>query len=721
MSLSTPSEEALSISRRGLLKVGAVAGGGLLVGFSMVGANAAAPGFAPNAFIRIGRDGLVTLIMPNQEMGQGIHTAHSQLLAEELDVPMARVRIEQAPADDLLYGGERKRQSTGGSSSIRAGFYPILRQAGADARALLVMAAARGWGIDPAMCRTEDGRVFDDANKRDTDYGALVDLAARLPAPTAPAPLKAPGDFRLIGKSVRRVDTPAKVNGQATYGIDVFPGKVKVATLVASPVVGGKVRSVDDTAALAVPGVRQIVVLEDLVAVVGDHMWAAIQGMKALAIVWNEGSHAAIDSNHIWSQIRRESAKEGINAGVEGDGAAALAQGDRVDAAYEMPFLAHAPMEPLNCTVQVSAGKCELWVGTQVQTRARADAAKAAGLEEGQVTVNNYMLGGAFGRRLDTDMISTAVRIATEIEGPVKVVWTREEDMRHDMYRPVYRNVMSASLKDGRVHGWTHRIAGASVQGRMSGKPLKDGLDKGAVDGAIDLPYDIPHRSVDFVRVEPGAVQVGYWRGVGPNNSIFAVESFVDELATKTGADPVQFRLAMLDKTPRLAKVLRLAAAKSGWGSPLGPRTGRGVAIHNVFGSFMATVAEVEVDEQGDVRVRRFISAVDAGVIVNPNAVIAQIEGGLIFGLSAALFGDVTVARGRIVQSNFHDYRVLRINEAPPIEVHIVRSEAAPGGIGEPGTTAVAPSLANAIAAATGIRLRRMPIDRNVLAGGTKP
>lgn len=712
-----------ALSRRGALKIAAAATGGLVVAVGLGGgADAAAAPFAPNAFVRIDRDGRVTLVMPNQEMGQGIYTAHSQILAEELDIPMAAITLQAAPADDDLYGGERKRQGTGGSSSIRAGFYPLLRQAGAAARALLVTAAAQGWGVDPATLRTADARVFDDANNRSAAYGMLVDRAARLPAPTQPAPLKSPRDFKIIGKPVHRLDTPAKTNGSAQYGIDVFAGQCKVASVIQAPVVGATLKGIDQSAAMAISGVTQVVVLDDLVAVVGDHSWAAIAGANALKLAWNPGPNAGIGSPQIWRELREASTKKGVNAFSVGQPDQALKTDDRIVGDYEMPFLAHAPMEPLNCTVEVRGGACEIWTGTQVQTRARAEAAKAAGLEPEQVTVNNYMLGGAFGRRLDVDMIANAVRVAKHVDGKVKVMWTREQDMRNDMLRPVYRNVMAATLKDGRLDAWSHKVAAASVGQRMSGKPPKDGLDKGSVDGATELLYAVPHQSVDYVQSEPRAVNVGYWRGVGPNNTIFAIESFIDECAKKAGQDPVAFRLKMLEGSKavgvdRAARCLRLVADKSGWSGALGNRAGRGVALQNVFGSYLATVAEAEVDDDGFVFVRRFTCALDLGTCINPDGAIAQMEGGLIYGLSAALWGNIEVENGQIVQSNFHDYRVLRIHEAPQIAIHILRSDENPGGVGEPGVTAVAPSVANAVAAATGIRLRRMPIDRDLLAG----
>lgn len=706
-----------SISRRALLQVSAGAGGALLLGFPLLGA--AAGVFSPNAFIRLAPDGLVTLVMPQQEMGQGIHTAHSQIIAEEFDIAWDRIVIAQSPPDDVLYGGPRKRQGTGGSSSIRGGFVPVLRQAGADARALLIMAAANGWGVDPASCRTTEGVVFHEASGRRANYGSLAGLAATMTPPTTPAPLKPESAFRLIGTSAKRLDAPAKLTGAATYGIDVRIPGAGVATLVQSPVIGGTVKKLDKAAAMKLPGVRQVVVLDDLVAVVGDHMWAAMKGIEALKIEWDDGANAALDSAAIWAKLRADSTLPGVSAHAKGDAAMALASANRVDAAYEMPFLAHAPMEPMNCTVHVEteAGteRCTIWTGTQVQTRARAAAAAVLGWEPEKIFVNNHMLGGAFGRRLDIDMVTNAVRIGKLVKGPVKIVWTREEDMRHDMMRPAYRNVMAATLEGGKVSGWSHLVAGGSVQARMSGQPLKDGLDRGNVEGATELLYDIPHQRVTYVRSEPLAVNVGYWRGVGPNNTLYAVECFIDELAAKAGADPVAFRLAMLSNEPRAAAVLKLAAEKSGWSKALPERSGRGVAVIKAFGSYVATVAEVGVDGDGAVSVRRLVTVVDAGLVINPDTLSAQIEGGLLYGLTAVLHGDITVANGRVVESNFHDYLPLRIDAVPVIEVHLQRGAADPGGIGEPGTTSVAPAVVNAIAAATGVRVRRLPVDAGVL------
>lgn len=722
MSKLAETEDTQSLSRRTLLQVGAGAGGGLMLGFHTTMAQAAAAPingqFAPNAFIRINNQGVVTLIMSQQEMGQGIYTALSQLLADELDADFAKVRFEASPPDDILYGSPRsQRQSTGGSTSI-VNFYTHLRKAGAAARAMLVQAAATGWRVDPASCRTANGVVYHDASQRQATYGALAARAGRLKPPADP-PLKAEKDLKLIGKPVKRLDTPDKVNGKAVYGIDVMAGKVKVATMRASPVVGGKLRSVDDSRAKLIPGVRQILALDDMVAVVGDNMWAAKKGLDALGIVWNDGPNGKVNSAQLLNDLRRASQRKGAVAEKAGDPDKALAK-NIYQTAYETQHLSHAPMEPLNATVHVKPGGCEIWMGTQVQTRAQATAAKELGIPPEKVILHNHMLGGAFGRRLDVDMVTKAVRIAKQVDGPVKVIWTREEDTRQDMYRPARRNILKGSVENGRITGWVHHITSPSVQVRMSGRQPRNGVDGGSVDGATELVYDIPNWRVEFVHHESPGVNVGYWRGVGPNNTIFAIECFVDELARRARKDPVQFRLGMLGKNPRMAACLKLAAEKSNWGAPLGKRIGRGVGIQHVFGSYMATVAEVEVDSGGQVKVRRYTCAIDCGAVVNPDIVKQQVEGGLLFGLSAALHGDITFANGRVQQSNFHDYRVLRIHETPRIDVHLIRNNEKPGGVGEPGTTAAAPALINALDDATGIRLRRLPIDRDVLAGRKK-
>jgi isoquinoline 1-oxidoreductase beta subunit len=480
---------------------------------------------------------------------------------------------------------------------------------------------------------------------------------------------------------------------------------------------GGKVARVDDSAAKAVPGVRQIVVLDDLVAVIGDHMWAAKKGLDALEITWDEGPNAKISSTDIWKDLRAASKKDGVVAKSVGDIAKGLSQGERFDAEYEVPFLAHATMEPMNCTVHVTPNSCEVWIGTQAIARVQQYAAKAAGLLTDKVTVHQHLLGGGFGRRLEADMAESAVRIGKHVDGPVKVVWTREEDIQHDLYRPVYRDVISASLQNGKIVAWKYKISGSSIFARWLPPAFQGGIDADAVDSAVDMPYDIPNKHIEYVRAEPPAIQTGFWRGVGPNNNVFAVECFMDELARKAGKDPVEFRRSMLNGNPRLKAALELAAEKSGWGQPLPARVGRGVCVQPSFASFIATVVEAEVDEHGEVRLRRVTSAVDTGIAVNPDIIVAQLQGGLIFGLTAALWGEITIENGRVQQSNFNDYRMLRINEVPKIDVHVIKSGENPDGIGETGANAGPPALRNAIYAATGVALRRLPIDRMALAG----
>jgi len=705
-------------SRRTLLQVGAVAGGGLLVGFLAPVGKAAGPGagFAPNAFIRIDPGGKVTLVMPQVEMGQGVYTSIPMILAEELDADWASIQLEHAPPSDALYANPMLGlQATGNSNSVRA-FWTPLRKAGAATRAMLVQAAAEGWGVDAGACRTEAGQVIHDASARKIGYGALTGRASGLKPPADPA-LKDPKDFRLIGKPLKRLDTPAKVDGSAQYGIDALPPGVKFATLAQCPVFGGKVAHVDDSQAKTVPGYRQTVVLDDTVAVVGDHTWAAKQGLAACAITWNEGPNAGVSSEEVVQRLMTaNTSRKGYMAKSQGDIAKAL--GDQpIEAGYHVPFLAHATMEPLNCTVHVTPGGCEIWIGTQIMSRVQASVAQTAGVPLDKVIVNQHVLGGGFGRRLEPDMVIQAVRIAKQVDGPVKVVWMREEDIQHDVYRPSWYDRMAASLDGDKIKGWKHVMAGSSVLARWAPSASVNGSDFDAYDSAADMPYDIPAKHVEFIREEPPGVPTGFWRGVGPTHNVFAVESFIDELAHKAGKDPVAFRRGMLGKSPRLMAALDLAAQKAGWGEPLGHRVGRGVAVQPTFASWIATVVEAEVDEQGEVKLRKVTCAVDTGIVVNPDTIVAQLQGGLIFGLTAALYGEITVKGGRVQQSNFHDYRILRMDQVPPIDVHIIPSGEPPGGIGEAGTVAAFASLANALYSATGKRLRRLPVDRDVLAG----
>jgi isoquinoline 1-oxidoreductase beta subunit len=728
------------VTRRTFLKfgftVGAAAGGGLMLGFSFpaAGEGQGAPGtqgarsvmggdgietpqdgvFAPNAFVQIDRAGKVTLVIPKVEMGQGVYTSIPMLIAEELEVPIESVVIDHAPPDaklftDPLLGG----QLTGGSTSIRYAWEPM-RKAGAAARVLLVSAAAGQWQVDPASCRAEGGKVVHAASSRSIGYGELVDAAAKLPAPQN-VPLKDPKDFRLIGTAVKRLDSPEKIDGAAMYGLDVRVPGMKYAVIVNCPVFGGTVARVDDTNAKKIPGVRQVVKADNAVAVVGDHTWAAKRGASALVIEWNEGKGATLQMQQLVDDLANASKRDGAVARKDGDIDKGFRDAKtRVDAVYQQPFLAHATMEPVNCTVHVRADGCDVWVGTQVPTRAVDTAAKVTGLPADKIVIHNHLLGGGFGRRLETDFIEQAVKIGKQVDGPVKVVYMRDEDIQHDMFRPYYYDVISAGLDaNGKPVAWKHRIVGSSILARFAPPAIKDGVDPDAVEVAADLPYDLPNQLVDYVRQEPRDIPTAFWRGVGPTRGTFVVESFIDELAVQAKADPVQYRRDLLAKTPRARNVLDVAAHAAAWGKTVPKGQGRGVSVMHAFGSFFAMVADVTV-ANGEVAVNRVVCAVDCGMVVNPDTVEAQIQGGVIFAITAVLHGEITIKDGRVEQTNFTDYPVLRLSQTPPIEVHIVKSTEAPGGIGEPGTAALMPALANAIYAATGKRLRQLPVGRQL-------
>jgi isoquinoline 1-oxidoreductase subunit beta len=707
------------LSRRGFLTASAAAGGGLMLSLCLPFGRseaAAVESFAPNAFIRIGSDGQVVLTMPYVEMGQGTYTSVPMLIAEELEVTLQQVRLEHAPPNEKLYTNPLLGvQATGNSNAMRGAWKP-LREAGAKARVMLVAAAAKRWGVDANSCRAQDGAVIHAPSGRRLTYGELATDAARMPVPGTVA-LKSPGEFTLIGTPAKRLDAPAKGNGTAVYGIDVRPPGVKIATLAQSPVFGGRVKSLDDAAAKAVNGVRQIVRLDDAVAVVADHMGAAKKGLAALKIEWDDGPHAQLTTEAIARELEAATLRSGAVAQNIGDADKALASAaTRVEAIYQVPFLAHAAMEPMNCTVHLRKDRCEIWIGSQAVARVQAMAAKAAGLPADKVIVHNHLLGGGFGRRLEADGAVRAVQIAQQVDGPVKVVWTREEDIQHDMYRPYWFDRIAAGLDaQGRPVAWKNRFAGSSVIARWLPPAFKDGLDPDSTEGAIDLVYDLPNVHVEFVRVEPPGIPTAFWRSVGPSHNVFVTESFIDELAAAAKQDPVTYRRALLDKSPRAKAVLDLAAQKAGWGQALPKGSGRGVSLQFVFGSYLSQVAEVDVSKDGAVRVRRVVCAVDCGTVVNPDTVRAQIQSGIIFGATAALYGEITIKNGRVQQHNFYDYQALRINEAPAIEVHVVTSAEPPGGMGEAGTSAIVPAIANAIFAATGKRLRKMPVDAAAL------
>jgi len=707
---------ASSLSRRGFLQAGAVAGGGLLLSLSLPIASReaeAADRFTPNAFIRIGSDGATVLTMPYVEMGQGTYTSIPMLIAEELEVDLGQVRLEHAPPNEKLYGNPLLAgvQATGNSNAMRAAWQP-LRQAGATAKTMLVSAAAKRWNVDPATCRAQSGEVRHEPTGRRATYGELAADAARLPVPENVA-LKRPEQFKLIGTPAKRLDTPAKVNGTAVYGIDVRPPGVKIATLAQSPVFGGRVKSVDDAAAKAIKGVRQIVRLDDAVAVVADHMGAAKKGLGALAIEWDDGPHAKLNTEAIAAELEKATLNSGAVAQNIGDVSKAMSNAvTKVEATYQVPFLAHAAMEPMNCTVHVRKDGCEVWVGNQAVARAQAAAAKTAGVPLDKVVVHNHLIGGGFGRRLEIDGVIRAVQIAKHVDGPVKVVWTREEDIQHDMYRPRFFDRISAGLDvKGKLVAWSNRFAGSSIIARWLPPGFNNGLDPDTTEGAVDLAYALPNMHVEYLRVEPPGVPTAFWRSVGPSHNVFVTESFMDELAAAAKQDPVAYRLALLDKAPRAKAVLELAAEKAGWGKPLPERVGRGVSVQFVFATYLAQVAEVEVSRNGAVRIRRVVCAVDCGTVVNPDTVRAQIQSAVIFGITAALYGNITIKDGRVEQGNFDTYQILRMDEAPAIDVHIVQSREPPGGMGEAGTSAIVPAVTNAVFAATGKRLRKLPID----------
>ena len=707
-------KEERSLSRRTFLVTTAAAGGGLLLGVCLprtIGAYAQASDetLAPNAFVRIRPDDTITLVMPQVEMGQGTYTSMSMLIAEELEVDLAKVGVEAAPADNKLYANPLIGfQVTGGSTSVM-GYWEPLRRAGATARVMLIEAAATQWNVDATSCHAEKGAVISPTGQT-INYGALVDAAAKLPVPDKVV-LKDPKDFTLIGTPAKRLDTPEKVNGKAKYGIDAMIPGMKFATVAACPVFGGKLASVDESKAMAIKGVSQVVKISDAVAVVGADMWAAMRGLAVLDIGWDEGPNAKLSTADIVRQMDVASQSSGVVVKKEGDfGNALPGAAQKVEAVYEVPFLAHAAMEPMNCTVHVRADGCDIWVGNQVVSRAQATAAQVTGLPAEKILVHNHLLGGGLGRRLEVDSVTQAVAIAKQVEGPVKVVWSREEDIQHDVYKPYFLDRLTAGLDaDGKPIAWHDRITGSSVFARWVPPAFKNGYDNDTVEGA-EPPYDLPNFLLEYVRYEPPGLTTGNWRGVGPTHNVFVVESFVDELASAAKKDSIQFRRSLLGKSPRLLGVLNLAAEKAGWGTPLPEGVGRGVSVQFVMGTYLSQIAEVEVTKEGEIRVRRVVCAVDCGQIVNPDTIVAQIEGGIIFGISAVLWGEITLKDGRVEQHNFNDYRVLRINETPTIEVHLVKNGEAPGGIGEPGTIGIAPAMANAIFAATGKRIRKLPI-----------
>ncbi|WP_249212470.1 xanthine dehydrogenase family protein molybdopterin-binding subunit [Acetobacter persici] len=719
----------LPASRRALLGAAVKGGGGLLLSAFLPGlpllqaarAQDTATGvvFRPNAFIRITPQGAVTFIMRYAEMGQGIYTGISMLLAEELGVTLDQVTVEAAPADPAYVDSVAGEEETGGSSSTRDSWVP-LREAGAAARMMLVAAAAQIWGVPEAACQTRNGQVFHPDSGRSLSYGALAEAAARQPVP-AKVVLKSPSDFSVIGTNPRRLDTKAKTNGSAQFGIDVQVPGMKIGRIMACPVKGGHLTGYDRAAALAVPGVVDVVTLPDALAVIGEHMWAAIKGLDAAAPQWDYGPNAATSSSDIIARMKAASDQSGVVALKAGNAEDALKQAHtRIDAVYELPFLAHAALEPINTTLHIRPDGADVWVGTQVPGRARQEVADATGLRPETIAVHNHLIGGGFGRRLDSNSIGQAARFAKQVPYPVKLIWTRKEDITHDQFRPYYYDRVSAGLtQNGAISGWHHRTTGSAVTARWYPEGMQGGLDPDAVEGATQTPYNLPDHLVEFVRDEPEALTTLWWRGVGPTHNVFVVESMIDELAHQASQDTLAFRKTLAAHQPRALKVLNEVEKQSGWGKSLPPGHGMGVALHYSFQTWAATVLEVAVEADGQIRLIQAHSAVDCGPVVFPDGIVAQIQGGLIFGLTMALYNEITLKNGRVEQTNFHNYRMMRLNEAPDIQVHLVSDpDAEIGGIGEVGTVAAAPALANALFAATGKRLRRIPFARQM--GGDK-
>ena len=716
---------AADLSRRDFLNATATVGGGLILALTLPGpggksnsAAAAAAGAAPaagkstsqiNAWLKIARDNSITIIVDRSEMGQGVYTALPMLLAEELNIDMGAIRIEAAPVGDAYINPGNGGQVTGTSNSVQDA-WEKLRMAGATARTMLVSAAAKRWRIDPAQCHVKNGTVVNSQGKVLT-YGELADAAAKEPVPKG-LTLKPKSDFQLVGKSRPRLDTPGKVDGSAEFGLDVkLPGML-YAVLAQCPVLGGKVRAVD-AAAEKMPGVRKVMITSTGVVVVADHFWQALKARNALAISWDSGANAHLDNTAIRAMlVKTAAAGAGLSARNDGNVETALKSAKQsLSAAYYLPLLAHATMEPMNCTADVKADGCDLYVGTQVQQIAQTTAATAAGLAPEKVRVFTTLIGGGFGRRLDIDFIPAAVEASKALGAPVKVIWTREDDMTHDTYRPpAYEEVSGGLDAAGKLVAWKLHITSPSITARMF-PPVK-GVDDSVIEAAVNNLYDVPNLSVSYSRQEIG-IDVGYMRSVSHAPNCFVIESFMDELAAAAGRNPYDFRIAHLGTKPRQRRVLQLAAERAGWGkAPAGRH--QGIALLEGYKTHLAQVAEISI-EGGELKVHKITCVVDCGQMVNPRIVESQIESGIVFGLTAALWGEVTLTGGRVQQTNFNNYRLLRNNELPELDLHLVDSDEVPGGIGEAAVPLVAPAICNAIFTATGIRLRELPIGRQKL------
>ena len=694
-----------NVSRRRFMQ----AGGGLVIGLSLPlkGALAAAKEQAVNAWIRVAPDNQVTILCARSEMGQGVVMSMPTLVAEELEVDLYKVKVEFAPPGEAYMNAMLGGQLTGGSTSVRDG-YDKLRIAGAQARTMLVQAAADKWKVDPAQCHAKNGFVY--YKNKKASYGSLANAAAKL-TPPKEVKLKDAKDFRYVGKPMHRLDTASKVNGSAKFGIDtVLPGML-YASLAQCPVLGGKVVSYDDAAAKKMPGVKHVVQISDGVAVVADSWWRAKKARDALKIQWDEGPNKDLSSAKVFETLNAGMANKGAQIRSQGDVEQAMAgAAKKLEATYELPFLSHSPLEPMNFTADVRKDRALLIGSTQFQQMALGMASEITGLKPERITLKTTFLGGGFGRRIDCDYVAQAVQISKAIGKPVKLVWTREDDMTHDFYRPASVHKMAAGLDaSGKPVALSLKMSSPSVTSRLFPPVVKDGVDP-LMTEAILVPYDIPNQSVTTVIQDTG-LRVGYLRSVSHALNIFANESFVDELAAAAGKDPYEYRLSLLEKQPRFAHVLKLAAEKAGWGKPLAQGRARGIALMEGYDTYMAQVAEVSIGKNGKPQLHRVVIVADLGKMVNPNIVRQQLEGNIVFGMQAALYGDITLKDGRVQQTNFHQYLLPRMPETPQIDIVIVPSDEKPGGIGEPATALLGPAMANALFALTGKRLRTMPFN----------
>ncbi len=707
------------INRRSFLKTGAAGAAGLLVGFYFYGdvetlsAAADAP-IVLNAWIHVGTDNLVTVLIDKSEMGQSILTGLAMIAADELDCNWKNVRTEFAPADKVYLNPRFSAQATGGSSGTPTSWNP-LRKASATARAMLIQAAAQKWGVDAAQCSAENSEVVHTASKRRLKYGSLAEAATKLPVPQD-VPLKTPSQYQIIGKPTKRLDTPAKVNGSAQYGIDVrIPGML-YAVVARCPVFGGKVASFDAAKAKLVPGVKDVIQISNGIAVIAGNTWAAMEGRGALEVHWDEGPNANLSSADISKSLADAAARPGHVARKEGDAEAGLAAAaSKFVVDYEVPFLAHATMEPQNCTAHVRADRCDVWAPTQAQTGSQAMAAKFSGLDISAVFIHTTFLGGGFGRRFEVDFIGEAVEISKATGAPVKVTWSREDDMQHDYYRMVSHARCTAGLDaEGWPVVWSSRVSSPSLLARFG--PLQDNYDHRSVESLDDVPYAIPNILIDFQLVNTG-VPIGFWRSVGASQNGFFLESFIDEMATAGKKDPYELRRRLLAKSPRHLAVLETAANNAGWGKPLPAGRFRGLAVVTSYEGFVAHSIEISVNrQQRTLKVHRVVCALDCGRIVNPSSIQAQARSCIVYGLTAAMHSAITIDRGRVQQNNFNDYQMMRFDEMPEVEVHIIPSEKPPTGAGEFVVPPVAPALCNAIFAATGRRVRRLPVRPEDLA-----